>query len=184
MRLVSDQPNDDLALRRAAQEVDATLRELIANILRVSRGAGTPWKVLDHLGDLVQALKAYSKLPGADLFDFEGCLRSIFSEDRTRTSDGSHYEWGYAEEQMVRGAMQIVASRFVGQKPQEAAGHKEMFEGLITIERLREQNRQARAIAASSGTKESAAAYIRGQRVAARLSAAKPNNKPKPSGKT
>ena len=184
MRLVSNQSEDDLALERAARDIDAALREVVANILRVSRGAGATWKILEQLGDLVQALKAHSKLPGAMMFDFEGCLRSIFPDGLTVTPEGNRREWTYAEERMVSGAMQIVASRFLGQKTQEAAGHTEMFEGLITIERLRKQNSRAIASATAGEKKERAAALLRHLRKPARQSPRKLNGKPKPLDKT
>ena len=182
MRLVSNQSEDDLALERAAREVDAALREVVANILRVSRGAGASWKILEQLGDLVQA-KAHSEMPGAIMFDFEGCLRSIFPDGLTVTPEGNRWEWTYAEERMVCGAMQIVASRFLGQRTQEAAGHNEMFEGLITIERLRKQNRRAIASATRGERKERAAALLQQLRKPARQSLRKSSGKPKPLDK-
>jgi hypothetical protein len=42
-----------------------------------------------------------------------------------------------AEEKMLRGAMQIIASRLLGQNSQEAAGDDELFDGFSIIEELR-----------------------------------------------
>ena len=82
------------------------------------------------------------------------------------------------------GAMQIVASRFLRQRTQEAAGHNEMFEGLITIERPRKQNSRAIASATVGEKKKRAAALLRQLRKPARESSRKLNGKPKPLDKT
>jgi hypothetical protein len=48
----------------------------------------------------------------------------------------------YAEQSIIRGALQIVASRLVGQIPQEAAGRHEMYDGVNKLEALREKQRK------------------------------------------
>jgi len=44
-----------------------------------------------------------------------------------------------AEQDMVHGALQIAASRLLGQRTQENAGHKEMIEGFSALRNLREE---------------------------------------------
>jgi hypothetical protein len=50
---------------------------------------------------------------------------------------------------IIRGVLQVVASRLVGQKTQEAGGRSEMAYGLRELEKLRTEARKARAKAAS-----------------------------------
>jgi hypothetical protein len=50
-----------------------------------------------------------------------------------------------AEQDMVHGALQIAASRLLGQRNQENAGHKEMFEGFSALKNLREERAKAYA---------------------------------------
>jgi hypothetical protein len=181
MRLVSDQSGDDLVLKRASAAVDGALRELIANLLRVSRGAGAPWKILDQVGALLQALDAHSEIPGAMMFDFERCLQSVFPDDQTLNLNDFNRHWAWGEEEMLRGAVQLVASRFLGQRTQEAAGRAEMFRGLATIEKLRDQNR--RALATPAAKRRAADAQVRAEALMREIRAAAQSRSRKPSNK-
>jgi hypothetical protein len=49
----------------------------------------------------------------------------------------------YAEQSIIRGALQIVASRLLGQRLQEAAGHREMYcDGVNKLEEIRAERRK------------------------------------------
>ncbi len=51
----------------------------------------------------------------------------------------------YAEERVLQGALQVVASRLIGQTTHERAGEREMWEGINAIEAPRAERRQATA---------------------------------------
>jgi hypothetical protein len=53
-----------------------------------------------------------------------------------------------AEERIIRGVLQVVASRLVHQRTQEAAGDSEMYDGIRSLENLRAEARKAQAKAA------------------------------------
>jgi hypothetical protein len=48
------------------------------------------------------------------------------------------------KEQVRQGAMQLIASRLLGQSPQESRGRREMFDGISVLEEIRSKNRPAR----------------------------------------
>jgi hypothetical protein len=47
-----------------------------------------------------------------------------------------------AEQSIIRGALQIAASRLIGQRTQEATGHREMYDGLQRLEAIKAQIRK------------------------------------------
>jgi hypothetical protein len=69
------------------------------------------------------------------------------TDDRTTRQDWSAEDrWrADAEDLIIRGVLQVVASRLVDQKTQEAAGNSEMNMGLREMQEIRDANRKAHA---------------------------------------
>jgi len=135
--------NSEADIQRSATEdrVEAAALALATNILRIVRGAGKPERLIDHTLDYVKCAQAFyeahGRWPVPELHQCLGIDR-VFSVEETRKR-----EWCRGEDLMVRGALQVAASRLAGQRTQESAGRSEMFDGLYIIERQREENRKA-----------------------------------------
>jgi hypothetical protein len=155
IKLVLEQPEEEIAARRAREEVERTerharsmvswrLRDLTANLIRVARGAGRPYEIEEQAAGLLEACEAYRESVGHGVSsdDIAGMLRVRHYLDPDREWTGEQHTWNMGEERMVAGALQIAASRLLGQGAQEARGHSEMFDGLQIIERQREENQR------------------------------------------
>jgi hypothetical protein len=142
MRIVSENSDADLARRRALERIEGTLRALTANLLRVTRGAGNAHELGRQAADFIEAVEAHRSSTGTmpmseevaamlDLDQYE-LLGKLDARERSRL---------LAEQTVIRGALQVVASRLMEQRTQETAGHHEMFEGINRVEDIREAER-------------------------------------------
>jgi hypothetical protein len=151
MRIASENSEVDLARQRASDQVRWRIRELTANLLRITRGAGKPYEVLGQMVDLAEAMQSYQAATGLSSCPDEFVRALNVSNDLETTLQWSP-EDRYRDEVeglIMRGVLQIVASRLVHQKTQEAAGHSEMALGLRELDELRAEARKARAKPAS-----------------------------------
>ena len=134
--------NDPAELRRreAQDRVAGPLRELAANMMRVARGAGNPQDIGRQCVEVVDAYKQYRDLTGE--WPDSGSLHTILSVENEvpdrLSADGQ--AWKAGENEIVRGALQIAASRLLGQRTQEAAGWREALDGWEPIEAQRARN--------------------------------------------
>ena len=155
IKLVSENPADEIARRRAQEAAERAeerargmvnwrLRDLTANLIRVARGAGKPYDLEEQAARFVEACDEYREQVGRGVSseDIHEILRvrRYLGQDRERTPE--QHAWNDGEESMVAGALQIAASRILGQRTQEVRGHSEMFDGLQIIEREREESRR------------------------------------------
>jgi hypothetical protein len=150
MHIASENSEADLARQRASDQVRWRVRELTANLLRITRGAGKPYDVLGQMSDLAEAMQGYQATTGLSSCPDEFVRALNVSNDLETTLQWSA-EDRYrddAEGLIIRGVLQVVASRLVGQKTQEAAGRSEMAFGLRELDELRAEVRKARAQAA------------------------------------
>jgi hypothetical protein len=148
VELVSSNSPDDLAKEKAKQKTErarhdvmAALVQLTANLLRVTRGAGRPGAIIPMAMEFIEACAEYRNAAGLNPApeylaealmwqrDFEYIMR--FDE-----FNQAHIE---ADEKMARGALQIVASRLLGQNTQESAGHNELYQGMHEWEEIRDR---------------------------------------------
>lgn len=139
MKVVSSYSDSQLACRRAKDDVAEAIRNLTANLLRVTRGAGKAHEIRRQAIVLIAAMQAHwdacGMWPSSE--DLESTLS--LSEEPSGVA-GREALWQYAEEAMVKGALQMAASTLLEQRTQRAAGHTQLFKGLIEIERMREEN--------------------------------------------
>jgi hypothetical protein len=129
MRIVAENSEADLARERATEEVRWALQDMAANLLRVVRGAGRPHEVGLQAGRLIEALAAYREVAGMfpHAYDLTRFLSVNRDEEMLARCSKDERARAYEEERVVRGALQVAASRLAGQKTQEAAGHHEML---------------------------------------------------------
>jgi hypothetical protein len=121
MELVSSNKPRDIEANRAEEEARFALRELAANLMRVTRGAGKPYLILNQVFELANAAIRFQKITGR-WPDLGGELS--VDDPRASNFDSPIKD---ATDAMLRGALQMVASRLLGQIPQEAMGSTELF---------------------------------------------------------
>ncbi len=147
IRIVSEQSDAQRRRRLAAEQLEGPLRELAANLLRVMRGAGKPNDLIQQMQAFVTVGEAYQTAHGqwhpvADVIVNTLRIDSASEElyERRKNGDVSQADFDRwttdgtidrddAVYMICRGAMQLCASKLVGQIAQERAGKKELTEG-------------------------------------------------------
>jgi hypothetical protein len=131
----------------AEQELRNALRETAANMLRVIRGAGRPYELIQQFSNVVQiAIKfrdAFGHWPPSHMLgemlamhdevhamDEKQSAGRFTKADMDRWYEDGTMDRKYAEHSIKAGVLQIVASQFVGQTLQERAGESEMSDGI------------------------------------------------------
>ena len=133
----------------AEQEFELALREAAANMLRIIRGAGKPFALLEQMSEIVAAAVKYRDVAGKLPIDIlqtvlhcESETEVIWEKRRAGEIDEASIErWREngeldqleAEDSIKAGALQIIASQLVGQRPQKQAGVREMREGINRV---------------------------------------------------
>lgn len=128
----------DFAKRALRNDIYWPTKELMANMLRVARGAGKPEKLIEQFTQLAWTLSEVRDVaaPWEVLGEIEAALHSVFKEKPANQA------LEHARNAIVSGALQVAASRLVEQYPQECVGQREMDQGMRAIEAVREANRQ------------------------------------------
>ena len=146
MRVVAENTDTDVARRRATIEVSSALIEMTANLMRVVRGAGKPDDIVRQIQALGQALSDYHKATG--MMPAPDVLAEILSIEHEQQMishlSGPQLDRLDAQQSVVRGALQVAASRLLGQKTPESVGRQEMDEAINAIGKLNEEMRGAR----------------------------------------
>lgn len=156
MRVVSENSEADLARQESLYRMGWAVRELTANLLRITRGAGKPHEVMRQVTDLAAAMRGYHAVTGFGPVDEMAHLPDVSESWETMQSwSAENQEREYAKQAIRRGVLQIVASRLVGQKPQEAAGDYELQNGMNELKRVQAEANKAweasrRAVAVST----------------------------------
>jgi hypothetical protein len=125
------------AQERALSKLEWSIRELVANILRVMRGAGKPFRIFDDLTNLRDAMREMDEVTFYDAtMRFEEVLHSAMKQERD--DDGIHY----ACHTITRGVLQMLASELVGQGTQKRAGESELTRGIREMQSAWEESRK------------------------------------------
>jgi hypothetical protein len=136
MKVVADNPNLEQQRKeqRCRESVGNALRELTANLLRITRGAGRPYQVFGQALQLLEACKEFREQLGYPPdAEFSQMLDTAPEFDAPDDDDARHT--------IVRGALQLTASRLVDQRLQIKAGECELFDGIQDLARLRAERR-------------------------------------------
>lgn len=149
-----EEDDNEFPRRLALQDVEDALRELAANIVRVVRGAGMAPRIGSQAHSLIEAMVAYQKVVGhwPVSEEISAALDVSDPDESLDRMDDDALEYASARQAIVRGALQIAASKLVGQRTQEAAGESELFDGIKRLEKVREERRQKWAAASSLKT--------------------------------
>lgn len=150
--MVAQNTEADLARKRASAEVSWALRQLTANLLRIVRGAGAPGEIIGQIDWLLGTIMAFQNVVGlAPFSEYPQMLDFVPHEEWRRHADRGQLALVRAEERIVRGLLQIAASRLVGQTTQERAGESEMYAELRDLKDAREEiEREAAAARAEA----------------------------------
>ena len=143
MRIVSENSEAVIARNTATADVDNALRELTANLLRATRGAGRAWEIGRQAQALIDSLIEYRQVVGAypSTDEITDALEIWRNQDDLKNLSDEHYEQASAEQAVIRGALRIVAARLLDQGLQGAAGESEMYRGLGWLEAIRTERR-------------------------------------------
>lgn len=124
LTVISENSERDIQRRRLHREFVRTLRVLTANLLRMTRGAGKPEQFIPQLAALTQAMARYT-IALDEMPSLDGVLQIDPGPELELPPEEEAIK--AARDQMIGGALQIVASRLMGQKVNEQAGMVEMF---------------------------------------------------------
>jgi hypothetical protein len=128
--------------RLAEHRVRLASCELAANTLRIIRGAGRPEALVDQMKALLDAGFDYQDIAGywpidtmADALKMKSKLSELMEMAERGEVDGARIHQAHemrivAEDNIRSGALRAVAARLVGQDLQEAAGDRQMLDGI------------------------------------------------------
>jgi hypothetical protein len=142
LRLAAHNPQMSRERVFAEQGVRRALKELAANLMRVSRGAGKPYAIAEQCVDVVTSFRAYHEAFGSWPADHDVAAILDSSSPQSRDFSLPHDERQFTIDLMVSGALRLAAARLLSQKLQESHGEKELLEGVRAYEREREERRQ------------------------------------------
>lgn len=167
MKIVSERSAEEIEAdkkarhqERALADFDRALVALTVNMLRVTRGAGKAHEIGRQAGNLLQAMEAHWDAFG--WYPGEAEFHHALHPPRERDPEYGPNQWrSDAIDQIVRGSLQVAASRLAGQRTQVAAGESEMLNGVNYYAEWREdmraqwatKNKAARSSARSAKTK-------------------------------
>lgn len=125
----------------ARHEIEWPLRELAANIMRVSRGAGDPYKVILQCLAVVEGARSYHDKCGdwPEAADVTSALD--FHDPQLRDYTRTYDERRSSIEDIVEGALRLAAGRIVRQKLQEDHGEKDLKQAIRRLEEHRAEQR-------------------------------------------
>lgn len=140
LHVVSTRTPKEIAQERLGLNVRWQLRELAANLMRVTRGAGKAYMIGRQCAELLEAYDEYFNQVGHYPSDHElaTMLDPIDDDEFLDALDDENREMEIAQREMVDGALQITASKLVGQMTQQRAGESQMMDGLRSFVKARE----------------------------------------------
>ena len=146
MKFVAENSASDIEAHHARVRVEHAVQELAANFLRIVRGAGKPYELVRNVSAFIHAVVAYDEAKPRDPLSDVLYASLQVGRDRVSVEEFGEAEWlrAHGEDSIVRGALQIAASRLLEQRTQEAAGREEMHRGIRDIEQAREMAIAAR----------------------------------------
>ncbi|RWP32227.1 MAG: hypothetical protein EOR04_33105 [Mesorhizobium sp.] len=146
LRLAVENDQKTIDQAWAKEAVGWPLRELAANIIRVVRGAGKSYEIAGQCVSVIKAFQQYRDTVGQwpSSWEIDQAL-SISREMHGQQTYDEAWQREQARDTVIRGALQVSASRLVGQNTQEQRGRSEMMDGLRELEQIREETRKRAA---------------------------------------
>lgn len=157
LRLVAENDRKDIESAAAMRQVEANLRELAANLIRVVRGAGKPCKIPEQCTDVVNAIHRYHDQAGVWPSDWDIDQALSIHRDLSNAEIDIDWEREAIYETAIRGSLQVAASRLAGQLVQEKRAESHVLGAVIGLMQLHEKaqkhhtDRQKKTGQAASG---------------------------------
>jgi len=145
LKLVAENSQTKIDTEYAQQIVNRALIELAANIIRVVRGAGRPEDIIRQCADVVNAAVSFDDKSGRWVSPY--AIASAIHLEHDQIVDYETYWAGrqLAMRRMIRGSLQVAASKLLDQRLQIDQGQREMNDAYTELERLHEELRKERA---------------------------------------
>lgn len=144
----------EMEAERDAHDLDWAIRDLFANLLRVAAGGGRSYEINNQCVAVCNAMQV--------VFQHEKCREYFAPISWRRTVERALHSWTnetqfmavfkqlshsaklqhYAENNIVNGALRIVASQVLGQMTQRAHGETDMYTGIRDLEVAQEEVRR------------------------------------------
>ena len=151
LRLAAENDQSDIDCQYALNRIEQPLKKLMANLLRVARGAGEPDAIVLQCDDVVSSFQEVHRVCGR--WPDAGEVSRIL-DLRLRETGDEFYD-GF--EVMLGGAVRMAAARILGQMAHETRARSEMMDGFLQVEQIRDRNRRERiAFEKSSAAKAKA----------------------------
>jgi hypothetical protein len=134
MRVVSNQSKAEMERREAQKKLSHALRQLTANLLRITNGAGHPQDLAKQLAECTAAIDAYDdvhELPS------EYIIQSMLDHKAARHDGIAETERERALSQIRKGALQMVAAMLLDQGAQQRRGEKDIYAGIRLMNEVR-----------------------------------------------
>jgi len=147
VKLVIDNSEREIQEKYAKAQAEHCFNILAANILRVLRGSGQPYSLHIDAANFVNAFtkaQETGRMPNLGLWPTNAeHMRTLGTEqDRERWREDGSLGQANAEDNVIAGALQVVASRLLDQKSQESKGEHEVRQGIMEWSRIREERRR------------------------------------------
>ena len=155
MRVVSERSEAEIRTHEAEAKVRYALRRLAANIMRVSRGAGSSAELGTQMVACITAMDDYRDAAGHGVPSWD--LNEMLDPDKAqaeyrpwaRSDEVSMARWEAegtldcedADRDVRRACLQIAASMLVNQLTQKSQGETDLFEAINRREAARERRR-------------------------------------------
>jgi len=156
--VVSEQSEQEIRRRKARGALAGELRAFAVNFLRVMRGGGKPWQLLREFEACAAAIRAYAaehdSLPDAHTMyaalDWDAAwheARPWIKENEAELAEANICRDPASDliedaiETIVRGALQVIASKFANQSTQYSAGRSEIQQGIREREQAIERRK-------------------------------------------
>ena len=152
MKLISSQSDAEVEQKKIEAELRGALRTVVANLMRVMRGSGKPDQLGRDVAFCAGAFASYHAAFGrhparefyfgalnlqAVLEEHRPWVKEAFAEARGRWDEDGTTDRMEAKQAILRGAMQIIASRMLDQMTQENRGEQELHEGIGALRKSR-----------------------------------------------
>ena len=144
MRIVSENSDEDLKRREIDAEFRWAIRELAANLMRITRGSGKPHEIGRQAQDMINIIDRYrlevGHFPWAR--DLSSHLDIWTGWDEREKLGEVEFHCQTEEERLLRAALQLVASRMLGQRLQESPAETELLLAIKSLGEAREERRK------------------------------------------
>ena len=133
LQVVAENSSRAVAHNSAVKSASLVSVATAANLIRVIRGAGKPEQIVHDALDVFEAFTCAAEINSNRAYPYHEVALELHGRafPTTQTYD-DHEE---AINTILRGALQIIASRLVGQAVQEGAGRREMEKGIRRLRR-------------------------------------------------